>query len=77
MRGTQYTVTARKRRRCDSGIGTYCTRWIEPGEDYLRSVAFPDGEVNQGSGPYAIHVCAGCSGEVGIAPRRRRKLRHS
>lgn len=61
---TERVVKARKRRRCDPR-NTYmgCTGWIEPGTQYLRSVAFPGDDVNEGPNIWVLHVCAACAGD--------------
>lgn len=72
---TQHTVTARKRRRCDDG--SYgCWQWIEPGQRYLRAVAFPGSEHNpEGPAPRVLNVCGGCTTWVGHAPKMRKRKR--
>jgi hypothetical protein len=50
--------TARKGRPC--GVDT-CTRSIEPGQRYLRHVAFPGDEgYEEGTRPWVIEECAAC-----------------
>ncbi|HET9144066.1 hypothetical protein [Actinophytocola sp.] len=73
---TQHTVTARRRWPCGDRLGPGCSGWIEPGEDYLRAVAFPGGEMNlEGSRPYVLRVCACCAHGLNsaTAPRMRRR----
>lgn len=79
MSETQHTVTARKRRRCDDG-SFYCWQWIEPGQQYLRAVAFPGSEVNphrygEPNRPRVLNVCGGCTTLIGHAPKMRRRRR--
>ncbi len=49
---------ARKRRRCDDYPPTPAC-WINPGDLYLRAVAFPDGDVNTSDKPWVLNICGG------------------
>lgn len=74
---TQHTVTARKRHRCGDGFSSGCSGWIEPGEDYLRAVAFPGGEMNEcGTRPYVLKVCACCGPTLNAVNTRRMQRRN-
>lgn len=55
--------TARRRRQC----GSYpCSRSIEPGQQYLRHVAFPGDEGHEeGTRPWVIEECAACAAARG------------
>lgn len=66
------TVRCRKARRCDDYI---CERWIKPGEDYARHVAFPGDDANHGPRPLVIGICQDCQTQYGrgMPPRRNYK----
>lgn len=49
------SVVARKRHTCEEYADTHP---IEPGETYVRAVAFPDGDVNTGTAPWVMKLCA-------------------
>jgi hypothetical protein len=72
VQATEHTVTARKARQCE---GWRCWVRIQPGEDYVRSVAFPGHEANGGDRPWVMHICKGCHTQYGreMPPRRTRK----
>lgn len=64
MPTTATAQTARKAHDCDSCfLAGRRRRTIRPGHRYLRHVAFPDGEVNQGPAPVVSRECVGCVGE--------------
>lgn len=70
----EHTVTARKMRACE---GHRCVRVIQPGEDYVRAVAFPGHDANGSDRPWVMRVCLGCYFEYDQAkpmpPRRTRR----
>lgn len=51
----EQAVRARKRHWCDEYAEAHP---IEPGEVYARLVAFPDGDVNTGTTPWVLKICA-------------------
>lgn len=57
---TAHTVRARKRYRCDQRAFEGCRGSIQPGDDYVRCVAFPGHDCNDGSQPWVMRVCVGC-----------------
>lgn len=72
---TQHTVTARKSYPCDS---YRCGGTIEPGQNYVRAVAFPGSDHCNGPRPIMVRGCQECSAElIGTedAPRMRRRRR--
>lgn len=48
------SVVARKRHRCDEYGDAHS---IRPGETYVRSVAFPDGDINTDTVPWVLKLC--------------------
>ena len=54
MSVSEALVRARKRHWCEEYGQAHR---IEPGEDYVRAVAFPDGEVNTGDRPWVMRIC--------------------
>jgi hypothetical protein len=72
MASTAWTATARKRWACDTR-GVYC-RGIRPGDEYVRAVAFPGHDANDGPGPWVMRSCLGCYAPP-QPPRRRRPAR--
>lgn len=53
-RYSERTVVARKRHWCDEYAHHHR---IEPGETYVRAVAFPDGDINNGTQPWVMRLC--------------------
>ena len=49
------SVKARKSHWCEEYAAVHR---IEPGEVYVRLVAFPDGDVNTGTTPWVLKLCA-------------------
>lgn len=47
-------VRARKRHWCEEYADHHR---IEPGEEYVRCVAFPDGDINTGDRPWVLKIC--------------------
>lgn len=67
-------VKARKAHRCEEyGDG----HLIRPGDDYVRCVAFPDGDVNTGTQPWVLRICVDHFQKYGkvLPPRPRRRTR--
>jgi hypothetical protein len=66
---TAHTVTARKAVRCDDYP---CKNIIQPGEDYVRHVAFPGCEFHGGDQPLVMRSCMDCTTRYGrrVPPRR-------
>lgn len=48
-------VLARKRHWCEEYAEAHR---IEPGDTYVRLVAFPDGDINTGTTPWVMKLCA-------------------
>jgi hypothetical protein len=73
---TSQTVTTRVRRRCNEGSLCAGTEWIEPGDDYARHVAFPDGDINCSDRPWVMRLCVPCQTRYGrpMPPRRTRTV---
>ncbi len=73
---SETTVIARKRHWCDEYGATHR---IEPGDTYVRSVAFPDGEINTSTVPWVLKLCADHWAQYGreLPPRRSTALRQS
>jgi hypothetical protein len=55
MAVVETSVVARKRHWCEEYADNHR---IEPGETYVRSVAFPDGDINTGTRPWVLKLCA-------------------
>ena len=70
MSYTERLVTARKRHRCEQYPSTLCGKWIEPGDDYVRAVAFP-GDVTDHI--WVLRLCVPCATQYGksLPPRRK------
>lgn len=68
------SVVARKRHWCEEYGDVHR---IEPGETYVRCVAFPDGDVNTGTQPWVLKICVEHFTQYGktVPPRRRMSLR--
>ena len=60
MSTTVKGVTARKRHRCDESWGGD-VHFIEPGQRYLRHVAFPGDDVNGSDRPWVLRQCVACA----------------
>lgn len=76
----EHLVTARVEHRCDRpGRFEDCKRLIEPGEDYVRAVAFYDDDgvwQRRGWRPWVMKICMPCATAYGRpAPTERRKRR--
>lgn len=56
------TVVARKRHWCEDYPHSH---HIEPGETYVRTVAFPDGDINTGDRPWVLKICEKCWTQYG------------
>jgi hypothetical protein len=76
MMSREHLVTARKAHHCDS-IVKACAGTIEPGQDYVRAVAFyNDDGIWQARGypPSVLKICMRCATAYGRdAPTERRK----
>ncbi len=68
MASTAWTATARRGFICH---GYRCGNPILAGEDYVRHVAFPDGDMNQGPRPVVHKICRECQAPAEMPPRRR------
>jgi hypothetical protein len=65
-RGTNsrgWLAKARKDHPCGSGRmrDDGCHRYIGAGSQYVRSVAFPDGDVNPSAAPWVMRLCLPCA----------------
>lgn len=71
MATTEASVVARKRHWCEEYAAVHR---IEPGETYVRLVAFPDGDVNTGTQPWVMRLCADHFQQYGreLPPRAKR-----
>ncbi|GAB3471888.1 hypothetical protein [Actinophytocola sediminis] len=69
---TAHTVTARKPFTCH---GYRCYHRIQPGEQYVRHVAFPGHDCNGGSSPWVMRICADCHAPADMPPPMRRRTR--
>jgi hypothetical protein len=67
MTTTAHTIRARKQVPCQ---GYRCRAVIERGELYVRCVAFPDDEVNQGPRPWVLKICQACNAPRPMPPFR-------
>lgn len=58
-----WLVKARKDYRCGSARSRDegCHRHIGTGARYVRSVAFPDGDVNPSNQPWTMRLCLPCA----------------
>ena len=72
MTTTAFTVTARRPFTCQ---GYRCHNTIEPGDDYAIHVAFPGDEVNTGTAPWSMKICATCQAPAPMPARRRPRKR--
>ena len=69
---SERTVVARKRHWCEEYASHHR---IEPGDTYVRAVAFPDGDINTGTTPWVMRLCAQhyiADGLRTLPPRGRR-----
>ena len=64
-----HTVTARKAHRCEEG------HKIQPGDDYLRGVAFPGHDAVGGDVPWVLKLCVPCATRYDreMPPRRTKR----
>lgn len=74
-----HTAVARKWHWCDDERGRWGTQGrhrIAVGAQYVRCVAFPDGDVNSSDRPWVAYICADCYCQYGATmppPRKSRR----
>lgn len=66
MAETARTVVARKPFTCETDR---CDTEIQPGEAYVRHVAFPGSDVNGGTTPWVLRICVACQAPAPMPPR--------
>lgn len=72
MTTAAHSTRARKQFTCQ---GYRCHTTIQTGDLYIRCVAFPDDEINQGPRPWVLKICQACNAPRPLPPFRVYRVR--